>query len=269
MNACSALNAALADFERPRPRPLRRQEIAWRQTTPTLRLPLADGLGCWRQLGAPQQPKALLLHGWGGDAASYAPLARALTAAGWQAIIPDLLGHGDARGEAYGYAAQLRWLGALQRRLGPFALIIAHSAGAVLVEAALAAGILQAEARVLLAAPVTLVSLFQRYLQQTRQRLFSAPQLAAAYLDAQRLSRALLDPAHHSAGGKLLICHGAQDRIIAPHEADRLAAVLPHARQWRPADTGHMGLLQHAGLFHQIADFYPLPGRKATDAIYA
>lgn len=269
MSAFSAINAALADFERPRPRPLRRQEIAWRQTTPSLRLPLADGLGCWRQLGAQQQPKALLLHGWGGDAAAYAPLARALTAAGWQAIIPDLPGHGDARGEAYGYAAQLRWLGALQRRLGPFALIIAHSAGAVLAEAALAAGTLKAEARVLLAAPVTLVSLFQRYLQQTRQSLFSAPQLAAAYLDAQQLSRALLDPAHHSADGKLLICHGAQDRIIAPHEADRLAAALPHARLWRPTDTGHMGLLQHADLFHQIADFHPLPGRKPTDAIYA
>ncbi|MFP1727265.1 alpha/beta fold hydrolase [Lonsdalea quercina] len=256
------LAALLSDFERPRPRPLRRQETAWRRMTASTRLPMADGQGCWRELGMEYEPKVLLLHGWGGDASLYAPLAAALSGTGWHVIIPDLLGHGDACATPFGYAAQLQWLNVIERRFGPFDLIVAHSAGALLVEVARAQGALLVDARISLAAPLTLITLFQRYLWQTREQGFTAESLAAAYLDAQRLPLTLLDPKPRTSGDKLLICHGREDGVIAVQEAKKLAAKHPRSTLWLPADTGHMGLVQHPELAERVARFYPLSGGR-------
>lgn len=263
------LAALLSDFESPRPRPLRRQEIAWRQTMTASHLPIADGQGCWREQGAMHEPKVLLLHGWGGDASLFGPLAAALSAIGWHVIVPDLLGHGDASATRLGYAAQLQWLNALERRFGHFDLIVAHSAGALLVEVARAQGALRSHHRLSLAGPVTLTSLFERYLSQTRQAGFDAAALAAAYVDDQRLPPSLLAPEPCSSGGNLLICHGSDDEVIPVHEAKRLAARHSRSTLWLPANTGHMGLVQHPELAQRVARFCPLPNGRSADALDA
>ncbi|OSN08964.1 hypothetical protein AU510_03080 [Lonsdalea britannica] len=263
------LAALLSDFACPRPRPLRRQEIAWRQTTPASRLTIADGQGCWREQGATHEPKALLLHGWGGDASLFGPLADALSAIGWHVIIPDLLGHGDASATSCGYAAQLQWLNALECRFGHFDLIVAHSAGALLVEIARAQGALMSRARLSLAGPVTLISLFECYLSQTLQAGFDAAELAAAYLDDQHLPPSLLVSEPCSSDDKLLICHGNNDEVIPVKDAKRLAARHPHSTLWLPADTGHMGLVQHPELAQRVARFCPLPEGRTADALDA
>lgn len=263
------LAALLTDFECPRPRPLRRQETEWRQTTAARRLPIADGYGCWRERGAMHEPKALLLHGWGGDASSFGPLAAALSAIGWHVIVPDLLGHGDASATRFGYAAQLQWLNAIEHHFGHVDLIVAHSAGALLAEVARAQGALIGRARLSLAGPVTLTSLFERYLSQAGQPGFSATELAAAYLDDQRLPQTLLAPEPCSSGGKLLICHGRADQVIPVHEAQQLAARHSHSRLWLPANTGHLGIVQHPELAQRVARFYPLPDGRPADAFDA
>ena len=56
-------------------------------------LELAFGHQAWADLGAPVGPPLLLVHGWGGDSRSWAPLAAQLTSA-YRVLTVDVRGHG-------------------------------------------------------------------------------------------------------------------------------------------------------------------------------
>ncbi|MFC5830654.1 alpha/beta fold hydrolase [Nonomuraea insulae] len=78
----------------------------------------------------------LLVHGWGGDACSWAPVVAALTPGTYRVIVADLRGHGHSPAPAAGYrpadlAADLARL-AQRLDLGPF-VAVGHSMGAQVV----------------------------------------------------------------------------------------------------------------------------------------
>jgi pimeloyl-ACP methyl ester carboxylesterase len=78
----------------------------------------------------------ILLHGWGGVATDMAPLAAALADAGYQAVVPDLPGHGADRKSTTDVFRMAAAVDALVARYGRPAAVVAHSFGAVVTFAA-------------------------------------------------------------------------------------------------------------------------------------
>lgn len=80
-------------------------------------------------------PAVLLCHGFPGLGAVYEPQLRALAAAGYRAIAPDMLGYGGTDAprelEAYAYASVTAWLVGILDALGlPDAVFVGHDFGA-------------------------------------------------------------------------------------------------------------------------------------------
>jgi pimeloyl-ACP methyl ester carboxylesterase len=76
-------------------------------------------------------PLALLVHGWGGWAAQFGPIAQALASAGFQAVSVDLPGHGQDRARRSDLFQMSDALHALVAERRAPALIVAHSLGAM------------------------------------------------------------------------------------------------------------------------------------------
>jgi pimeloyl-ACP methyl ester carboxylesterase len=73
----------------------------------------------------------LLLHGWGGASTDMTPLAAALSEAGYQAVVPDLPGHGYDRGSYSDVFRMAAMVDAVSYRFGRPRAVVAHSFGAV------------------------------------------------------------------------------------------------------------------------------------------
>ena len=76
-------------------------------------------------------PLVMLIHGWGGWAAQFGPIAHALARAGLGVVAMDLPGHGQDRAR---HSNMFRWadaLHALVAQWGAPALIVGHSMGAM------------------------------------------------------------------------------------------------------------------------------------------
>ena len=79
--------------------------------------------------GEEGRPTVALLHGWEGRASQLGAFAPPLVAAGFRVVGLDAPGHGDSPGRNSSLVAMGDALRALGRRFGPFAGVIAHSAG--------------------------------------------------------------------------------------------------------------------------------------------
>jgi pimeloyl-ACP methyl ester carboxylesterase len=79
--------------------------------------------------GEEGRPTVALLHGWEGRASQLGAFAPPLVAAGFRVVGLDAPGHGDSPGRNSSLVAMGDALYALGRRFGPFAGVLAHSAG--------------------------------------------------------------------------------------------------------------------------------------------
>ena len=186
-----------------------------------------------------QAPAILLLHGWGEDASTMAPVARQVLDHGWHAVSISLRGwHGSTGVDDYGLSASLdisRVLAWIRRQPDVSGIVlVGFSMGGLM--AALAAADQPAGALdgvVLVSAPAELHSFardtafsgVRRYLETTLQ--------SRQWQDSSPLSHAdrLIHP--------LLVVVGTEDTMTPPDQGRRLAGVTPASALLEVAGMGH------------------------------
>ena len=194
------------------------------------------GYAWWRDR---QAPAILLLHGWGEDASTMAPVARQVLDHGWHAVSISLRGwHGSTGVDDYGLSASLdisRVLAWIRRQPDVSGIVlVGFSMGGLM--AALAAADQPAGALdgvVLVSAPAELHSFardtafsgVRRYLETTLQ--------SRQWQDSSPLSHAdrLIHP--------LLVVVGTEDTMTPPDQGRRLAGVTPASALLEVAGMGH------------------------------
>lgn len=173
---------------------------------------------------------ALLVHGWRGSAAQFAPIIRELRAAGFTVVAFDAPGHGASTGRRTD-ALQLRRLVLRMSAATPPDLVVAHSIGALSAAAAITAGV-PARAAVLLAPVVDFDAMLDRFVAQVgigagaravlRRRITrrAAPERPAEVDELSALRHPL------PAGVRVLLVHDPGDRQAPSTWSERLRDLL-------------------------------------------
>ncbi len=91
--------------------------------------------------GVEGKPAVALLHGWEGRCSQLGAFVAPLVAAGYRVVGVDAMGHGESPGRNSSLVAIAAALRALAEHHGPFAGVVAHSAGTVGAIYALANGV--------------------------------------------------------------------------------------------------------------------------------
>lgn len=185
----------------------------------------------------------LLLHGWGGASTDMAPLAGAVAKAGYQAVVPDLPGHGSDRGSYSDVFRMAATVDAVSSRFGLPRAAIAHSFGAVVTFAAFPYG---GPERVVLIAPAVRgerfvdvfaaqVNLSQKALRRFEEKFtnFAGPHLMKVMAGQGDVP-----------GADMLILHDPDDDRTPFVDAARYAESRAATKIVEVPDCGHKGILR-------------------------
>lgn len=201
-------------------------------------------------------PVTLMLHGWEGGAAQFAPLAQALVAAGRQAIALDAPAHGRSPGREatlMEFAIALEEVAAEIRGLES---VVGHSLGGAAVAVALDRG-LTVERAALVAAPSSIERSLRAFasaigLPAPAARRFiemieDANGVLAAELEVSRLAADLRVPG--------LVVHDRADTKVPFPEGQAIADAWRGAQLLATKGLGHSRLLSDPGVVRAIARF--------------
>lgn len=236
------------------PRPVGRDG----RTKPPLRTEIAVEV-----LGPADGPLVYLLHGWSGWRGQFAPIGRALAAAGYRAVLIDAPSHGDSDPGTLGPGLSVPpdfsfALIAAVARFGPAHTVIGHSLGGGCVALALVEG-LEAERAVFLSPAADPIAFTRqlarmlgfgerirtRMLERGRRRIgldaaeFVVPPLAAGRTD--------LPPA--------LIVHDRDDETVPAAAGRALAGSWRGSRMIETAGLGHNRLLRDETVIEAVVAF--------------
>lgn len=198
----------------------------------------------WGELG----PLIVLVHGWRGRAAQFAPLVPPLRAAGYRVISFDAPAHGGSQGGPVDVRDWLAVLDELQRRHGRFAGVVGHSFGAFAALTAARHG-LATDAVVAIAGagrPQGFVGEFARRLDLGAAALAEFERRFLARIEETPASAARrYDGVAHPLDPEvpLLVVHGERDRELPLAESAALAEATVGARLVVVREAGHTRVL--------------------------
>lgn len=201
-------------------------------------------------------PTVALLHGWEGRASQLGAFAPPLVAAGYRVVGVDAPGHGESPGRSSSLVAIAGALRTLGERCGPFAGVVAHSAGAASAVHALRRGLLAG--RLVAVAPgVDLEGYTLGF-----ARLFGLSAAASRGL-RRRIERRVgvsfdeLDPRRTAADMRvpLLVVHDRADREAPFAGGEALARAWPGARFLATEGLGHTRILWDGTVVASAMDF--------------
>jgi len=212
--------------------------------------------------GPEEGPTIALLHGWEGRASQLGAFVSPLVAAGYRVVGVDGPGHGDSPGRTSSLVALAKALRALGDHLGPFAGVIAHSAGSVSTIYAMKRG-LSVERLVCVAPGVDLDGYAREF-----ARLFGLSAAVSASM-RRRIERSIgvsweeLDPRQMPADRRvpLLVIHDRNDRE-APFAGGVALAKAWGARLIATERLGHTRILREEPVIAQAVEF--LCGARAA-----
>jgi pimeloyl-ACP methyl ester carboxylesterase len=205
--------------------------------------------------GDDEQPHAVLLHGWGGNAGQLTAFVEPLLAAGFAVTAFDAPAHGEAPGRLTTGVRMARALDAVAARLGAIDTVIAHSFGGIVAAVAMRHG-LRVRRAAFLGSPADL---------EAGSRLFARavglPEaLAPRFLRRveQHVGRPYdeLRP-HHlaSPGVPLLLVHDQGDAEVPVSEASLWAGPWTGARVRVTEGLGHRRIVRDEGIVREVVDF--------------
>jgi pimeloyl-ACP methyl ester carboxylesterase len=200
-------------------------------------------------------PVAMLIHGWGGWAAQYAPIAAALAARGVRATAIDLPGHGADQAPRSDLFQFVDALHVLAERQGQPAMIVGHSLGAL--AAAMAFDDAPPAAAAFLAPALSTDAVLDSYAQMLGLRAATARELR------RRIERFVGDvwpQVNRGAGlqwpyGPLLVVHDRNDPQTPFALSAALAERQPHVDLLEVNGLGHNRVLRDPATVREIADF--------------
>lgn len=203
-------------------------------------------------------PVIVLVHGWGGRAAQFGPLAQQLAALGYRCVAPDVTGHGDARSRKTRWSWFQRDLIDLVAALDtPVHAFVGHSAGGLNMMAARSRGKIAASKYICICAP----SYPFPPLRAVKAALAPSEKIMSRYKtylvgEFSIPWSALKDGASFKGAGEdLLLIYEERDRLIAHTEGDRIHAMNPGSKLLKTNAYGHQKILAAPELAEKINGF--------------
>ena len=200
-------------------------------------------LAVW-EWGVEGKPAVALLHGWEGRCSQLGAFAAPLVEAGFRVVGVDAVGHGESPGRDSSLVAIAAALRALANHHGPFAGVVAHSAGTVGAIYALANGV-RMDRLVCVAPGVDLDGYARDF-----SRLFGLSPEASRRMRRRIESRIGvswddLDPRRAAADRRvpLLVVHDRADREAPIAGGEALVRAWPGSRLMVTEGLGHRRIL--------------------------
>ena len=213
-------------------------------------------------------PKVVLIHGWEGRASQMGGIARALAAAGFEAICVDAPAHGESSGRSVTLPDFVDVIERLAAREGPLAGLVGHSMGAAAVTVAAARGVDVARV-VAISGPVLLTRVVESF--ATMLRL--PPTVVDGFRD--RMEKRF-DPRMWNEFSPLcragdieapaLIVHDLDDRDIPFHSAVELSSRWPNAVLVTTRELGHHRILRDRSVFAEVSHFLSAPNQSENES---
>lgn len=200
--------------------------------------------------------RALLLHGWSGNAGHVTALAHALVGAGFQVVAVDLPGHGRSEGKRASVIHFEKVIEAMSHRYGPFTALVAHSLSAAAATYALSRGV--ACERVVFFNPVSSYeSVWRRsaeMLRVSRKLMGFTTKHAEKWLDISfdNIEPTALAPALASS---LLVIHDKYDRETPIADSEALVRAWPDAELITVEKLGHTRVLNDDDVVRRVVEF--------------
>lgn len=239
---------------------VRESERAVHESARRSALPLPSGETMTFEWGAGER-SVLLLHGWKGRAAQFAPLVERLVGDGFRVVAFDAPAHGDSPGRSTDVRDWIAAAEALRERDGDFDLLVGHSFGA-LAALTLARSTLPTPRVAVVAGAASPETFVEEFVGDFRLRSASAERLRERFrgrlgVDAAGLLRrydAVADPLPDAT--ELLLAHDRRDRRLSDRDALRLREVHGgRARLLRTEGLGHARILGAEPVLDAIAGF--------------
>lgn len=233
------------------PRPASEQELY----ASSKKYVLGGGIAAY-EWGPEKGPLVVLVHGWSGRGTQMAAFAPALTAAGYRVVALDGPAHGASEGTQTNVGDYSQFLVNVQKELGDFEAVIAHSFGAGCSVLAVAKG-LRAEKLVLVAGPAHYEKVVNNYFK------FVQISPAAEKYFIQLLSKKVgLTPREMNVGVigsklhvKALIVHDRDDKEVRYAAAEEIQSVWPQTKILATEGLGHRRILKDAKVIEQVVQF--------------
>ena len=208
----------------------------------------------------------LIVHGYGSRSEFMAPLARAIAAAGREAIVLDLPGHGQSTGATVHLGKAVEAIDAAWRQFGPFETMIGHSFGGASVLAAAAGAFLHVPQRmparlVTIAAPSEMQAVFHNVgkrlgLGAAAQASFDAH---AFRISGRPLTAFGPDDLLHAIPVPLMVIHAPDDKEVPFAAAEALHRASQRGCLVEAAGTGHRRIVSDPAVMKTIAGWLAGP----------
>lgn len=205
-------------------------------------------------------PRAiLLLHGWQSRGTALRYFVPSLLEAGFRVVAMDAPGHGESSGYRMTLPAYAQAILAVEQAEGPFEGAITHSFGGRALTYAL--GFLAhpwaIRNMVMLAAPGSLVRIFQEFFERIRAsaEVITATRALATKMLGRPVEESEIYHMAHRLKVRLMLVHDEQDEIVPIEEAERISAAFPGSRLLRTLGHGHYRLAKVPEVWTEARDF--------------
>lgn len=204
-------------------------------------------------------PAVLLVHGWGGNAAQMAPLAKPLLDAGYRVIAFDAPAHGDSPGKRTNMLEIAQVVEDIALHMGDFYAIVGHSLGGAVAGYAISQGV-RAQKLVTIGSPISVGLIFAEFARQINAAPETVSRLSRfvesfGEKKSEDLSLLHLAPRLRSQG---LIIHDKDDREIHYTQALELFREWPGSELLLTEGLGHRRILKDRQVISEVMNFVNL-----------
>lgn len=206
--------------------------------------------------GQPQHPLVVLVHGWSGRGTQMGAFAEPLVQNGFRVVAVDGPAHGDSKGVLTHVGEYSQFLIDIQKTLGPYKAIIAHSFGAGCSVLAASRG-LSVEKLILIAGPSRYELVVEHYLKSIKisrrscqhflTRLTQLTNLPVSKMNVGIIGNSLSIPG--------LVVHDHGDKEVPFQAAEDIKSNWPSIQLMKTTGLGHRRLLKDPAVLTAVKDF--------------
>lgn len=216
---------------------------------------LSGGIAAF-EWGPAEGPIVALIHGWSGRGTQMAAFAAPLAEKGFRVVAFDGPAHGSSDGEQTNVGEYAQFIIRMQKELGPFKAVIAHSFGAGCSVFAAARG-LKVEKLVLVAGPSryeVIVGDYLRFigLSPKAQNYFYKSLAAKVGITAKELNVGQIGS---SLSIPAMVVHDREDKEVKFDSALDMKSVWPHLQLVETKGLGHRRVLKDPTVVQTVVEF--------------
>lgn len=228
---------------------------------------LSGGIASY-EWGPEAGPIVLLVHGWSGRGTQLGAFAEVLVKRGYRVVAIDGPAHGASLGEQTNVGQFSNCLVQVQKELGPFEAVVAHSFGAGCSVLAVIKG-MQAKKLVLIAGPSHYEKVIQNFLRMLKmtekaERFFYESLERKVGMKASDMNVGALGHEVLKDHLRVMVVHDRDDKEVPFSAAMAIQTAWPEVQVFETMGLGHRRILKNPEVALKVAQFI---SEEASEAL--